>query len=214
MEASFWHERWESNQIGFHGHTAHPLLVKHFQALDLAKGSRIFLPLCGKTRDIAWLLSQGYAVAGVELSELAIIQLFEELQLTPRITPLDKSERKLKHYQAAHIDIFVGDIFDLSAEMLGPVDAIYDRAALVALPETMRAQYTQHLCEVTQKAPQLLICFEYDQQKMDGPPFSISDHEIQQHYRENYTLTLLETVGVSGGLRGKHETVEKVWRLG
>jgi thiopurine S-methyltransferase len=209
MEASFWHERWENNQIGFHGSTAHPLLVKHFSALELAEGSRVFLPLCGKTRDIAWLLSQGYAVAGAELSEIAITQLFEELQLSPHITDLGK----LKHYQAADIDIFVGDIFDLRAEALGLVHAIYDRAALVALPETLRYHYTQHLREITQCAPQLLICFEYDQQKMEGPPFSIADSEVQRHYHESYRLKRLETVAVSGGLRGKYETVEKVWQL-
>ena len=209
MEASFWHQRWESNQIGFHGSTAHPLLVKHFQTLEVPEGSRIFLPLCGKTRDIAWLLSQGYAVAGAELSEIAITQLFEELQLSPHITDLGK----LKHYQALKIDIFVGDIFDLSAEKLDPVDGVYDRAALVALPAAIRQQYTQHLRKITQQAPQLLICFEYDQQKMEGPPFSIADSEVQQHYDDHYHLELLETVPVSGGLRGQHDALEKVWHL-
>lgn len=209
MEASFWHERWESNQIGFHGSTENPLLVKHFQSLALNEGNRVFLPLCGKTRDIAWLLSQGYAVAGAELSEIAITQLFEELQLTPRVTDLDKQ----KLYQAENIDIFVGDIFNLSTDRLGDVHAIYDRAALVALPEALRKQYTQHLRKITQQAQQLLICFEYDQSKIDGPPFSVVENEVHQHYSDNYTLKLLEKGTVSGGLRGKHEALEKVWHL-
>ena len=209
MEASFWHERWESNQIGFHRPTENPLLVKYFQNLSLAKGSRVFLPLCGKTRDIAWLLSQGIAVIGAELSEIAIVQLFEELQLTPQVTGLDS----LKHYQAENIDIFVGDTFHISAEQLGAVDAVYDRAALVALPEPMRKRYTQHLQEITRQAQQLLICFEYDQSQMDGPPFSISDSEVERHYGENYRLSLLRTGKVSGGLRGKYPAKEKVWHL-
>ena len=53
MEASYWQQRWEINQIGFHGDEVNPLLVSHIGALGLDKGARLFLPLCGKTLDIA-----------------------------------------------------------------------------------------------------------------------------------------------------------------
>ena len=88
MEASFWHERWEENRIGFHENDTNPLLLKYFKRLSLNKGDRVFLPLCGKSLDIAWLLSEGCQVAGAELSEIAIQQLFEELELTPEISTL------------------------------------------------------------------------------------------------------------------------------
>ena len=97
--------------------------------------------------------------------------------------------------------------------MLGPVDAIYDRAALVALPEEMRNRYTAHLMKITDKAPQLLICYEYDQSLMEGPPFSISDKEVDQHYQDNYDLTLMVSANVPGGLKGKCAAKEKVWML-
>jgi thiopurine S-methyltransferase len=179
MEHSFWHERWESGRIGFHQGKPNKLLLAHFHALGLADRSRVFLPLCGKTRDIAWLLSQGYRVAGAELSELAIRQLFEELEVEPVISNLGK----LKRYSATDIEIFVGDVFSLTAELLGPVDAVFDRAALVALPEEMRAC----LCGPSrlsdaETAPQLLVCFEYDQRLQSGPPFSISRDEVRQRY--------------------------------
>jgi len=209
MNTSFWLKKWEDNNIAFHGSEANPALVKHFQALSLAPGSRVFLPLCGKTLDIAWLLSKGYSVAGAELSELAIEQLFSELGVTPNISELRKSKR----YSATNLDIFVGDIFELLTTVLGPVDAIYDRAALVALPRDMRDRYTPHLMDLTDTAPQLLICFDYDQALMAGPPFSISNEEVMQHYQESYALTLIESTDIPGGLKGKCAAKKNIWLL-
>ena len=165
MEADFWHERWRRKEIGWHESAAHPFLTGHFAKLMLARGSRVFVPLCGKSLDIAWLLANGYRVAGAELSEIAITELFQELGVKPAITRLGK----LAHYSARDIDIFVGDIFDLTAAMLGPLEAIYDRAALVALPRPMREQYSLHLRNITRTAPQLLITFEYNQQLTSHP---------------------------------------------
>ena len=153
MEPSFWHQRWEKNEIAFHESKANPILVKHFNQLSLAKGSRVFVPLCGKTLDISWLLSNGYRVAGAELSQIAIEQLFIELGLQPEISTVGEVEQ----WSARNLDLFVGDIFAVSRKLLGPVDAIYDRAALVAFPEEMRNRYAVHLTVITGKAPQLLV---------------------------------------------------------
>lgn len=209
MDAHFWRQKWENNEIGFHEGEANRLLVRHLNALSLAERNRVFIPLCGKTLDIAWLLSRGYRVVGAELVETAIEQLFAELGGDPEISELGPARR----YSAQDIDVFVGDIFGLSSEILGPVDAIYDRAALVALPEDIRGRYAGHLVELSGGAPQLLITFDYDQQAMDGPPFSISSDEVIQHYRGRYDLTLLESVAVQGGLKGKCAATENVWLL-
>ncbi|MEL6554408.1 MAG: thiopurine S-methyltransferase [Cyanobacteria bacterium J06621_11] len=209
MDASFWHKKWADNNIAFHNSEANLLLVKHFEALSLAKGSRVFLPLCGKTLDIAWLLSQGYRVAGAELSKVAIAQLFAELGVEPDISDIGE----VVYYSAMGIDIFAGDIFDVSGEMLGAVDAIYDRAALVALPREMRDRYTIHLLEITDEAPQLLICFEYDQTLMAGPPHSISNEEVYQHYEDIYVLTLAESEQIPDGLKGRCPATKNVWLL-
>ncbi len=209
MDASFWHETWERNQIGFHQSQANPFLVKYLKHLSLPKGARVFVPLCGKTLDIHWLLAHGYGVAGSELSKIAIDQLFSELGLKPSITPIDQ----LIRFSAKGIDIFVGDIFNLSPSLLGPIDAIYDRAALVALPKLMRERYAPHLINITNRAPQLLISFAYDQHLLDGPPFSVSDEEIARHYQETYHLKLLASADIKGGLKGKCPATENVWLL-
>lgn len=209
MKANYWHQKWANSDIGFHENEANSLLIEHFEQLSLAKGSRIFLPLCGKTRDIAWLLACGYQVVGAELSELAINELFKTLELTPEISNVGE----LLHYRAKDIDILVGDIFAISAELLGSIDAIYDRAALVALPAEMRAQYTSHLINITGTAPQLLITLEYNQRLMDGPPFSINLGEVKQHYAATYQLKPIESKNVPGGLKGKVASMETAWLL-
>ena len=198
MEANFWHERWSKNEIGWHESEFNPLLTGNFQRLQLAAGSRVFVPLCGKTRDIVWLLQAGYKVAGAELSETAIQQLFAELGVQATVTAVGK----LKRYQAPNLDIFVGDIFDLTAATLGKIDATYDRAALVALPPAMRVRYTAHLGAITGTAPQLLICFVYDQSKQPGPPHSVPLTEVREHYGVAYDVQTVDTKAVPGGLKG------------
>jgi thiopurine S-methyltransferase len=213
MHHEFWHERWGNNQIGFHLPEANALLVKHFHALHLKQGARIFIPLCGKTLDIAWLLEHGYCVVGAELSQMAIEDLFSGLNLTPTIT----KKGKLTHYSAPNIDIFVGDIFNLTPELLGKVDAVYDRAALVALPDEMRKQYTQHILKITQSdsqpIQQLLICLEYEQSLHAGPPFSVDADEVKTHYQASHELVLLASESVEGGLKGVCPATEHVWWL-
>ena len=209
MEPDFWHQKWESNVIGFHKKEANRFLVSHFASLVLTEASRVFVPLCGKTRDIAWLLSNSQRVVGIELSEIAVKQLFEELALTPTIS----QNKSHIHYRADNIDIFVGDIFRLNKEQLGAVDAVYDRAAYVALPFEMRQRYTNHLIDITDSASQLLITFEYDQSLQNGPPFAISNQEINQHYQTSYDIHLLASEALEGGLKGQCDAVKNVWLL-
>lgn len=209
MKADFWHQKWQDNKIGFHEGKPNELLVDNFAKSGIKANSRIFIPLCGKTIDIAWFLQQGQQVVGAELSEVAIEQLFTQLDVTPSITIIGN----LKHYQYENIDIFVGNIFDISRDFIGQIDAIYDRAALVALPEEMRIQYTQHMMDITNNAPQLLICFEYDQSLMNGPPFSVNENEVRNHYGKTYEITLLDTATASASFLSKQAAIENVWML-
>lgn len=209
MDAPFWHDRWQRNQIGFHEPKANPALLAHFDSLSLPADSRIFVPLCGMTLDINWLLSRGHRVAGAELSEIAVQQLFAGVGITAHATNIGKITR----FSAPGIDIFQGDIFDLSGGELGAVDAVYDRAALIALPEPLRTRYARHLGQITNRAPQLLIGVTYEQRLMAGPPFSVDGAEVARLYRGAYDLEALASVAVPGGLKGKCPATEDVWLL-
>lgn len=209
MDADFWHDRWAKNQIGFHEGEVNARLVGHFGALGLAAGARVFVPLCGKTRDIAWLLAQGHPVAGAELSRLAVEQLFAELGVRPVVEPAGP----LVKLSAPGVDIFVGDIFDLTPEVLGGVAAVYDRAALVALPYDLRSRYAAHTRLITAGAPQLVICFDYDQALVPGPPFSVDAAEVARVHSAFAARTLLDARPIQGLMKGVAPATESVWLL-
>ncbi len=209
MEHNFWLNKWEKNEIGFHLDEPNSLLANNHSQLSLVEGSRLFLPLCGKTLDISWLLAKGHKVVGSELIPSAIEQLFDELGVEPEKTQVGN----LVCYSAPNIDIFVGDIFELTCDVLGPVDAIYDRAALVALPEQTRPKYAAHLMAITHNAQQLVITFEYDQSLLAGPPFCVNSEEINKHYQDIYSVKNAHSQDLAGGLKGKVDAVEHVWVL-
>lgn len=209
MDAEFWHQKWESKQVSFHRDKVNPLLVKYFSTLDLMAGQTIFLPLCGKTLDITWLMGQGLIVKGIELHEPAVIELFASLTLKPEVTKMGD----LKQYSAQGLIVYVGDIFELSAPVLGVVNAVYDRAAIVALPETMRSDYAHQVMTLSQKSQQLMINYVYDQAEMSGPPFSVPNEELASYYKDHFDMTVLSEYIVEGGLKGKCPATEYTWLL-
>ncbi len=210
MDAQFWNMKWQKNQIGFHLAAVNPLLVKYFPVMGLKEGARVFVPLCGKTLDIHWFLQRGMNVVGVELSQIAVEQLFSEIGLTPQISNVAPN---MQCFKAKNLNIFVGDIFTLSRALLGDVQAIYDRAALVALPPAMRAAYAEHLMDISGKAEQLLVTLEYDQSCIAGPPFSVPRQDIHRYYGAEYAINCLESTAVTGGLKGGVPATENVWVL-
>lgn len=209
MEPEFWHKRWEENHIPFHEGKPNALLVRNLNKLGLSQGSRVFLPLCGKTSDFEWLAGEGYRAVGAELSEIAIEQLFEDLNITPDVSDIGTQ----KHYSADGVDVFVGDIFDLSGDVLGPVDAVFDRAAMVAMPTSMRQRYVDQVTKISNTAPQLLTCFEYDQSLLDGPPFDVKQPEVEGLYKAWYDVSLMERVPIRGGLKGQCPADAALWKL-
>jgi len=208
-ENSLWLDRWENREIGFNQESVNPFMVKYFNSLSLGSGSRVFVPLCGKTIDISWLLAQGHDVVAVELSEQAVAELFDELGVTPEVS----TEGDFKVYSTDNLQVFVGDVFKLTSEMIGKVDAIYDRAALVALVKETRERYTAHLREISNGAPQLLLCFEYNQSLMNRTPYSVDAEEVHGHYNDHYELEQLCKVEIVGGFKGKIPASDVAWLL-
>ncbi|WP_342595113.1 thiopurine S-methyltransferase [Salinicola lusitanus] len=214
MEHDFWQTRWKNDQLGFHLSFVHPILKRNLSRFGLVADARIFLPLCGKTLDIGWLLEAGYRVVGAELSEIAVSQLFESLKLVPDISSWEGGQ----YWHAGRLTIFQGDIFRLGVDDLGPVDLVYDRAALVALPASMRAAYAAQILALTHAAPQLLITFEYDPTEKAGPPFPVWPEEVADHYAGSHTITELsrkDVLDASLSFRdaGVSRFVEVAWQL-
>lgn len=185
MEAEFWAHKWQANQIGFHGDAPHPQLIQHWDSLRLDRQARVFVPLCGKSLDLLWLRQRGHTIVGVELSQIAVEAFFDEHQIKPKRETSGPFER----YCAEGYEILCGDYFASSREFLGPFDAIYDRAALIALPPTMRERYATVLTTLAPARTQmLLITVQYAADRITPPPFNIEDAEIVTHYGKDWDL--------------------------
>lgn len=188
MHKEYWHQAWQSKEIGFNQLQPHKLLQRYFSSLKLKPGCRVFVPLCGQSIDMLWLAGQGYQVIGVELSQIACSAFFKENRIPVKI----KEVNDFILYSSDEVTIFCGDFFKLNRAILGKLDAVYDRAALVALPAETRQSYSRHLLElITPATGMFLITTAYNQNTMRGPPFSVDEDEVIALYSSNFDINQL-----------------------
>ncbi|CAM3179955.1 thiopurine S-methyltransferase [Vibrio neptunius] len=178
-DPEFWHSKWASNQIGFHREDVNPLLVQYWSETKPSREDKVFVPLCGKTEDLVWLATKHDDVQGVELSKIAVRSFFSEHFYTPTVISIS-GQHEL--YQFDELSIYNGDIFTAPVQ---PVEIVYDRAALVALPEEMRTDYAQRIKSLLKPGGRiLLVTLDYPQAEMAGPPFSVAESEVRQLFSE------------------------------
>jgi thiopurine S-methyltransferase len=196
MELDFWIERWDNNEIGFHQDQINPYLAYFYgvkgPAVELRHKLNVFVPLCGKTKDMLWLSQNGYKVFGIECSERAVKDFFEENALNYKHAEKDQHALYQSQDLPAVIEVLQGDFFKLQpADMAGITD-IYDRASLIALPTEMRERYAKKMVELQQPGIRtLLVTLTYDQSEMNGPPFSVSEEDVHKLYADNFSIQKL-----------------------
>ena len=189
MHPDFWHQRWREGRIGFHQTQVTPLLERHWTTVAASPGSRVFVPLCGKAVDMPWLAAQGHEVLGSELSQLAVDQFFDGLGVRPDV----HESRYGRHHVAAGIELIVGDVFDLDAEALAGCRAVFDRAALIALPADLRHRYAREVYGALPASCRgLLVTLEYPPAEKAGPPFPVGEAEVRERFEPAWSVERLE----------------------
>lgn len=184
-DKDFWLDRWQQDIIGFHQQVPNQQLIQYFSHLKLAKKAKILVPLCGKSLDLIWLAQQGLQVVGVELSAMACEQFFSEHKLPMKLHQHDN----FKVFCSDRVSIWCGDFLQLPTEVLGQVDAVYDRAALIALPQILRAQYVEKVASLLVPGGRLLLLTtEFPVSSLVGPPFAIFLPEINTLYHDQFTI--------------------------
>lgn len=143
-----WLECWRERRTDFHQSEVNPLLSRFWPSLKLVHGSRVFVPLCGKSLDMIWLAQQGHEVLGVELSPVAVEDFFRENGLQP----VKRQAGQFTLWSHGKLGILCGDYFALTADDIGIFDTVYDRAALTALPENVRGLYVAQLGRLVPKS--------------------------------------------------------------
>jgi len=190
IDHSDWASRWSEGRIGFHQESVSDFLAEYAErAWGPAPIGRVLVPLCGKTLDMVFLAERGAEVIGIEYVEQALTEFFAEHDLVPEI----EREPAIR-YRAGDYTLFASDFFEVSTEQVGVIDAVFDRAALVALDPETRVRYAAHLRTLMPAgAPILLITFDYDQAEMNGPPFAVPDDEVRRLFADGFAVEHLQT---------------------
>ena len=178
----------------------------------------MFVPLCGKSLDLLWLLERGHCLTGVELSAVALESFCMEQGIPARRRTLANFDL----YEAARLDLYRGDFFALTPELLGACAAVYDRAALISWLPELRAAYVEHMTALTSPGTQtLLLTMEYTQAQMSGPPFSMTADDVEGLYAREHSIERLSRHDIlaneprlrSRGLTELHEVCYRLTRL-
>ena len=179
MDPEFWHERWARDEIGFHEGSYNAHMTAFLGSLSVPAGSHILVPLCGKSLDLLWLHQHGYRVSGIEISRKAIEDFFHENELD-----YEHSETGgMTCYRHGTLELWCTDFFNADFSLVGSFDGVYDRAAVVALPPSMRSRYVSRMLELLQPGTAMLvITLDYPQHEMNGPPFSVPPREVERLY--------------------------------
>ncbi|MFK7160531.1 thiopurine S-methyltransferase [Marinospirillum sp. MEB164] len=187
MDRSYWEKVWREEDLGFHQPQVNRHLQRFWQRLQLAPEARVFVPLCGKSLDLDWLLSEGHEVIGIDLAEQA------------QQAVLARHSAGVRYAQQSHLHLawqerllfVVGDVFHLKADLLRSVDAVYDRAALVALPTAVRENYALFLAQCLKPGAQILLVAREEAARLQGPPFSVNTQEVERLYGANFAIECL-----------------------
>ena len=174
---NFWESRWQNGQTGWHNEMVNEHLQRHQCVLLREESPTVLVPLCGKSLDLAWLHSVGCTVIGVDLVKQPLEDFFTEQGLVPSIEKRAGIEAFTAHGQT----LLHANIFDVNEKTIGLVDAIYDRAALVALSPQQREAYVEH-CLALLKSGGSILLITYDAPVADdqGPPFPVRRGTIEQ----------------------------------
>ncbi len=212
METKFWQQRWQEGKIGFHLSDVNPWLIKYLDKFKLAPKARIFVPLCGKSQDLVYLAERGFEVIGVEVIKQAIDDFFTEQKLSPSI----KNIGEFTQYSASNISILHGNYFALNQSLIGKIDLVFDRASMVALPQDIRKDYPKQMKNIIGNCQQiLLVTMQYPQDKLSGPPFSVTDKEVKNAYQNQFSINLLEEndIRTESKFAELDYATEKIWQL-
>lgn len=211
QDNDLWLQCWQNKQTDFHQIAVNPYLSRFWPGLDLALGSRVFVPLCGKSLDMLWLAAQGHQVIGVELSPIAVKAFFDDNQLKAKKT----RKGKFTLWRNGNLSILCGDYFALKPGDLGRIVTVYDRAALTALPEHIRHAYVAQLRRIVPVSANVFLLTTEDAEPDDSYAQAMGvSEEIKTIYSQIFHIELTHVESVFEGNPHAPERAEyKVYRL-
>eukprot|EP00970_Alexandrium_tamarense_P001732 scaffold224_cov181-Alexandrium_tamarense.AAC.17 len=187
---SFWSQRWSGPKLGWHLEHVNPHLSKYTDLFLRSVGDtdsddqrRVFVPLCGKSVDLAHLAAHPKVshVVGIDIMRDAAETFanehpqFSMVELTlgdenecvgavgesSCVAAEESTLTKKSSFHGEGITFLLGDLFDFkpsSDEGTNDVfDAIYDRASMVAIHPTLRKKYVSLLGSLLRPSGTILL---------------------------------------------------------
>ncbi|GFN97348.1 thiopurine s-methyltransferase [Plakobranchus ocellatus] len=196
-----WKRMWEFDEIDFHNEQVHQTLIEYLDRLGpCGKPANIFVPLCGKSLDVKWLADQGVQTVGLDGVHKALEQFYTEHGLDWEETnvPALGGAGKLLSSKDGRLKLYCGDITDFTVEVGGCFDAVWDRAAVVALNREDVERYVQIMKGLVRPGGCILLeSEEFEASDFDGitdvllklpPPHAMFEDEIRRLYEPEFTV--------------------------
>ncbi|XP_008297401.1 probable thiopurine S-methyltransferase [Stegastes partitus] len=197
MALGEWEERWHQDRTTFHQPHVHNLLENNIdKVLAGRSGVRFFFPLCGKAVDMKWLADRGHPVVGVEISEKAVRQFFEENNMTYTEEPVAAIPgAKVFKNSEKNISLYQCDLYNFSRSVEGEFGAIWDRGSLVAINPRDREKYAALMMSLmATDCRYLLDTLLYNPTLYKGPPFFVPDEQVHDLFGSSCDVELLQSV--------------------
>ncbi|KAM6959465.1 putative thiopurine S-methyltransferase [Aplochiton taeniatus] len=197
MQLGEWQERWQEDQIGFHQPQVHKMLEGNLEKVLAGRtGVRFFFPLCGKAVDMKWLADQGHSVVGVEISEKAIKQFFDENNMTYSESAVPALPgAKVYRSTEGNVSLYQCDLFNFSSSVGGKFGGIWDRGSMVAINPVDRQKYAALIISLMAKdCRYLLDTMLYNPELYKGPPFFVPNEQVQSLFGQSCDIELLQSI--------------------
>jgi len=154
----FWDERFAHGYTPWDQHGVPPIFITCAQAMPRGP---VLIPGCGSAYEAGWLAGQGFAVTAIDFSAAAVEAARRQLTSAP---------------DAVAVNLQQADFFEFQ-----PAPAprwIYERAFLCALPPALRADYARRMAALAAPGCLLAGFFFLADGAKKGPPFGISEAEL------------------------------------
>lgn len=204
--------KWDENRLGWHEDDLHDALKNYGEILIPGLNSnesicsspqRVFVPLCGKSVDMAYLAKSSAVleVVGVDGVYKALDSFRQEHPtLGMADTQLEKSGDRELISSCKKVKLICTDFFGLvPSRTEGKFDVIFDRASLVAINPSLREEYVKILNSLLKDQGKILLVaikrVSGTEKDKEGPPFSIPQEEVIRLFASEWNVTCLEHEG-------------------
>jgi thiopurine S-methyltransferase len=136
--------------------------------------------------------ARGHRVVGIEWSEIAVKQFFEEsgLAYSTKSCRIGGIEMPVYTAHDKAITIYCGDLFAFKEENLGGFDCIFDHGSIGSFDFTdiKRTTYGDLINSFTKPGGRMVVSFfDYVHSEHPMVPFAVTEEEVTTLYKEHFS---------------------------